>query len=286
MKGRRTSPTLRRRRLASELRRLREVSDLTRDEAARRMGWHGSKISRIETGESSVHPGDVRDLVDMYDVVEPEQRDALVTLAREAKQRGWWMRYNDVFTSPFVGLEAEAATIRTYQPQLVPGLLQTGDYATAVTRMALAGGDRSSHEVERRVAARLDRQKLLTAEDPPAFWAILDEAALRRTVGSKPLMREQMDHLIKAVNDEQATLQVLPFTAGVHPAMAGQFVILDFIEPSDAPVVYLETDTEELYLETPEQIAHYNVIFDYLRAMALGPDESVQLIARMTEDLG
>jgi hypothetical protein len=143
------------------------------------MGWHGSKISRIETGESSVHPGDVRDLVDMYQIIDDQQRDALVTLAREAKQRGWWMRYNDLFTSPFVGLEAEAASIRTYQPELIPGLLQTSDYATAVTRMALAGPDRNPSEVERRVAARMDRQKLLTAEDPPDIWAILDEAVLR-----------------------------------------------------------------------------------------------------------
>jgi transcriptional regulator with XRE-family HTH domain len=278
------SPTVRGRRLRYELRRLREQAGLTRDETARRLDWSGSKITRIETGQSRAQTGDVRDMLDVYGV-HGEEAEALVQLAREARKRGWWTAYNDVFTGTYVGLEAEASAMRTYQPQIVPGLLETEDYTRALIRSALVRAE--PEEIERRVQARMARQEILMRPDAPEIWAVLDEPVIRRPVGGPAVMQAQLRHLIDAVGapNSKITLQVLPLSVGSHPGMSGPFVILDFPSGEDEPVIYLETATDGLYLEETAEIDRYSLMFDHLRASALSADESAAFIARMAAEM-
>jgi transcriptional regulator with XRE-family HTH domain len=277
------SPTVRGRRLRYELRRLREQAGLNRDEVARRLDWSGSKISRIETGQSRAQTGDVRDLLDIYEVTGSEA-DALVQLAREARRRGWWTAYNDVFTGTYVGLEAEASAMRTYEPQIIPGLLETEEYTRALIRSALVRAD--ADEIERRTKARMARQQILTRADAPEIWAILDEPAIRRPVGGPAVMRSQLEHLIEITADPGSTitLQILPLSVGSHPGLSGPFVILSFPSAEDPSVVYLETATDGLYLEETAEIDRYNLMFDHLRASALSSDESARFIARAAKE--
>ncbi len=278
------SPTARGRRLRHELRRMREEAGLTHTEVAQRLEWSASKLSRIETGQSRVQTGDVRDLLDVYGVTDEATRDALVQLAREARRRGWWTRYTDVLGSgTYVGLEAEASVIHTYESQFVPGLLQTEDYARAVIRAGQARPDPEA--LERRVAARMARQEILTRTDPPEIWAILDEPVVSRPVGGAEIMREQLRHIIELSTRPNTTLtiQVLPLSVGAHPGMNGPFVILEFQGPKDPPMVYLETATDGLYLEEPSDIERYTLRFSHLVARALGPDESRTMIADLAD---
>jgi transcriptional regulator with XRE-family HTH domain len=278
------SPTVRGRRLRYELRRLRDQAGLTRDETARRLDWSGSKISRIETGQSRAQTGDVRDMLDVYGV-HGEEADALVQLAREARKRGWWTAYNDVFTGTYVGLEAEASAIRTYEPQIIPGLLETEDYTRALIRSALVRAD--PEEIERRVQARMARQEILTRPDAPEIWAVLDEPVIRRPVGGAAVMKAQLRRLIETAEapNSKITLQVLPLSVGSHPGLSGPFVILDFPSGEDEPVIYLETATDGLYLEETAEIDRYTLMFDHLRASALSADESAAFIARTAAEM-
>jgi transcriptional regulator with XRE-family HTH domain len=279
------SPTVRRRRLAAELRALREAARLTCEEVAEHMECSASKISRVETGRVSVSPRDVRDMLSLYGV-DAQQRDSLVQLARESRQKGWWHAYSDTIQPRFatyVGLEDAAAEIRTYEVNLVPGLLQTEDYARTVIS---AGNLTGTHEdVERRVALRMARQPALTGDDPPQLWAVLDEAVLRRTVGGRGLMRMQLDHLVELAAMPNVAVQVIPFGAGAHPGMGKPFVILAFPERADPDVVYLEDLTSTLYLEDVDEIDRYNMLFNHLRATALSFEDSAALITSVAKEL-
>jgi len=278
------SPSARGRRLRHELRRLREEAGLTHSEVARRLEWSPSKISRIETGQSRVQTGDVSDLLEVYGVTDQATCRALVQLAREARRRGWWTRYTDVLGSgTYVGLEAEAATLQTYESMFIPGLLQTPNYAEAVIRAGQARPDPET--LNRRLAARMARQQILERPDPPEMWAVLDESVVRRPVGGTEVMREQLQHLIEVSSrpNTPLTLQILPFSVGAHPGMNGPFVILGFNSPTDPPMVYLETATDGLYLEEPADIERYTLRFNHLVARALGPDESRSMIAALAE---
>lgn len=273
------SPSARSRRLAAELLRLREAAELSREQVAGRLGWSVSKLWRVETARSRAHHGDVADILDIYGIT-GQPRDALTRLAREARRRGWWHSYADVLADGFdvyVDLEADASAIRTYESQLVPGLLQTPDYARAVLTAAWVTTEPA--EIDRRAAVRMRRQELITARDKPLqLWAILDEAVLRRAVGGQQVMHAQLTALAEAARQASITLQVLPFSAGAHPAMLGTFVLLSFPEPGDADVVYLETDTSSLYLEEAPEITRYDEIFSHLRVSALAPRESAAFI--------
>ncbi len=211
------SPTVRRRRLALELRRLREAARLTCEEVAEHLECSTSKVSRIETGRVSVSPRDVRDMLDLYGV-SAQQGASLVQLARDSRQKGWWHAYSDTIQPQFatyIGLESAASEIRIYEVTLIPGLLQTEEYARTVIAAGTVGGD---HEgTERNVALLMARQPLLTGDDPPRLWAVLDEAALRRTVGGAGLMRLQLDHLLDLARLPNVAIQVIPFGAGAHP---------------------------------------------------------------------
>ncbi|MFC4001066.1 helix-turn-helix domain-containing protein [Prauserella oleivorans] len=268
-------PTVRRRRLASELRRLRESSDLTIDEVAEKLECSASKISRIETGNVGVTPRDARDLLELYGVRGDEQ-EALVQLAREARRRGWWHAYNEVFTGTFVGLEADASSLRAYQALLVPGLLQTRRYAHAVIRAMRP--DATESEIERRVAARMERQALLRDPHPPEYWAVVDEAVLHRAVGGPEVMAEQLWRLLEVAELPHATIQVVPFSGGAHPGMEGPFLILGFPEQADQDVVYVDSTNGGLYLEDDADVRRYALMFDHLRAAAAKPDDSLTMI--------
>jgi transcriptional regulator with XRE-family HTH domain len=280
------SPTVRRRRLASELRALREAGKLTCEEVAEHLECSASKISRVETGRVSVSPRDVRDMLALYGV-DPARLDSLVQLARESRQKGWWHAYSDTMQPRFatyIGLEDAAAEIRTYQVNLVPGVLQTEDYARTVINSGNLTG--TQEDVERMVALRMARQPmLLSGINPPQFWAVLDEGVLHRTVGGRGLMRLQLDHLLEIADMPNVAVQVIPFTAGAHPGMGKPFVILSFPERADPDVVYLEDLTSSLYLEGVDEIDRYNVLFNHLRATALSFEESAALITTVAKEL-
>jgi transcriptional regulator with XRE-family HTH domain len=275
------NPTLRGRRLAVELMRRREASGLSREEAARRLEWSTSTIFRIETGRSRPQPGNVRVLLDLYGVTGSE-RDGLIQLAREARQPGWWHSFRDVLPNPYevyIGLEGGAASIRNFEPVVVPGLLQTADYARAMFK----GGPREldRDEIERRVEVRLARQQILTRNDRPRLWAVIDEAVIHRLVGDPAVMRAQLGHLIDTAEQGKTTVQVVPFRAGAHAGTTGPFVILDFPEPTDPAVVYVETLAGDIYLEERADVNRYTIAFDRLLAAALHPDDSVRLIQQV-----
>lgn len=276
------SPTVRRRRLAAKLRELREAADLTIDEVGEKLECSASKISRIETGHVGVTPRDVRDMLEVYGI-EDDEREALVQLAREARKKGWWHAYNEVFTGAFVGLESDASSLHTHQGLLVPGLLQTEGYMRAVIRAIRP--DASEAEVNRRVTARVKRQSLLHESHPPEYWAVLDEAVLRRRVGGPEVMREQLRRLVELAALPHVTLQVVPFSAGAHAGMEGPFLILGFPEQADPDVVYVENTTSTVYLEQPEDVHRYTLMFDHLRAAALKPDDTVDLVTEAADRL-
>ena len=283
----RPSPTVRRRRLRYELRRLRDEHGLTIEQVQERSGGDikAPSISRWENGERSVRPTDLRLLLDIYQV-DGERREALLTLARQAKERGWWQSYASAIPGWFqvyVGLEAEASTIRVYEAELVDGLLQTPDYYRAFLRAAPAAA--ADDEADRKIEVRRTRQQRLTGEDPPEYWAVLNEAVIRRVVGGAEMMRAQLNHITEMAELPHVNVQVLPFAAGVHPAMDGSFRILGFPEPSDPDVVYLENQAGSLYLEEAAEIDRYARMFSHLIAKALDPEESRRLIARIAADL-
>jgi transcriptional regulator with XRE-family HTH domain len=267
----RSSPSIRHRRLATDLEQLRDAAGLTREAVAEQMDWHPTKLYRIESARSGITPADIRHLLDLYGVTDQSQREALIALARHARQKGWWTKYDDVFHGSYVELEAEASKLQTFELVVVPGLLQTEGYIRALNR-----GSQIVSDIERRVAARLERQRLLDRDDPPQLWAVIDEAALTRPVGGPAIMREQIDRLIESQERENVTLQVIRTAVGSHPGMDGAFIMMEFPNPDFfGPLVHLETATDGLYLEEAGEIARYTLIFDHLRAIALGPGESV-----------
>ena len=278
------SPTVRRRRLALELRRLREAAKLTCEDVAERMECSASKISRVETGRVSVSPRDVRDILEIYGVP-ADQRDILVQLARESRQKGWWHAYGDSVQPHFatyLGMESAASEIRIYEVNLIPGLLQTEEYARAVITAGMVNSPRA--DIERRVAVRMERQRL-TISSPPKVWAVLDEAALRRQVGGPEVMRVQLEYLRELGGMQNVSLQVIPFGGGAHPAMGRPFVILAFGEDADPDVVYLEDLTSALWVENVDEVDRYNVFFNHLSATALSFDDSAALMAAVLKEM-
>ncbi|WBB78278.1 helix-turn-helix transcriptional regulator [Micromonospora sp. WMMD882] len=277
----RRSPTIRRRRLGAELRRLRDAAGITIDTVAERLECSSSKISRIETGHTSVTPRDVRDMLLIYGVSAAESEE-LVQIAREARQRGWWHPYSSVLNGAYVGLEAAARSVRTYEQQVVPGLLQTAEYAGAMIQ--LARPDMPADEVTQRVRVRSNRQSLLTQDDPIDLWVVLDEAVVSRPVGGDEVMRAQLTRLAEVAELPNVTIQLLPFEVGAHAAMDGSFTILDFPERGDPDVVYAENATGGLFLEKSDELRRFNYIFDQIRARAMRPEESIAHIAELAEE--
>jgi transcriptional regulator with XRE-family HTH domain len=282
----RLSPTVRHRRLIHELRRLRKENGLSQEEVARQLDWSNSKQIKIERGTMMMRIADVRALLALYGV-NGKEREALIQLARDARQKSWWQSYGEAvpkWFEAYVGLEAEAAAIHAYQNQLVPGLLQTVDYARAVMEAVRPTID--PEEIERQVSVRMERQTLLTRDDRPLdLWAVLDEAVLHREVGNRGLTRLQLEHLVEIGRRPNVTIQVLPYAAGAHASMGTSFVIVQLPEETDRDVVYLDDLTSSGYLEEPEDLQMYRLVFDHLQAAALADDESAKLITRVAKDM-
>jgi transcriptional regulator with XRE-family HTH domain len=277
---------MRRRRLARELARLREDKGMTIREAASALEWDPSKLSRVEGMQRGIIVRDVRRLLNLYGITDETQREALFEMSRQSKQRGWWQAYADVMPSEYanlIGLEAEAAEIRGYEPELVPGLLQTEDYARAIIRLGRPGD--TADEVSRRVGVRMTRQQILDHDDPPVMRVVLNEGAARRVVGGRDVMRAQLRALAAARARSNVLIQVLPFGAGEHPAMSGPFTILGFSEPGDPGVVTLENMASTLSLERDEDLRQYVNAFDFLQAAALGPRESRDMLKALAQAL-
>jgi transcriptional regulator with XRE-family HTH domain len=278
-------PTVHRMLVGSQLRRLRTQAGVTREQAGEAIRASAWKIHRLENGQVGFKERDVVDLLRLYGVTDPGEVSSLVVLAREANDPGWWQQYGDVLPQWFrtyVDLESAATLIRTYEGQFVPGLLQTDDYMRAVVQGAHL---ESSEEVGRRVRLRMARQTLLTREHAPRLWAVLDEAALRRPVGSREVMRRQLERLIDATKLPNVTLQVLPFDIGAHPAMASSFSILRFAERELPDVVYLEHLTRALYLDKRDEVERYLDVMERLCVASEPPAKTVEILEKIRIEL-
>lgn len=275
-------PTVRQYRLAQSLRELRSEAKMTQEQVAARMDWHVSKLFRLENARSPrVNWLDIQGLLDLYGVGSP-QREALIQLAKDAKKRGWWTNYQDVFTGSFVALEDEATHVRYYSPELVPGLFQTERYARAVIQALRPTYDAQS--IERRVEARMARQEIFSREKPLHLDFILNEAVLRRAVGGSAVMSEQLRALKELVGGSTATLRLLPFTSGAHTAMEGAFTIFSFPNEEYPDVVYIEGMMGDLYLESVESVARYRQAFDRLEHGSLPPTETIDTIDTLMKE--
>lgn len=277
------NPTVRRRRLGQELRRLRELKGMTAEEVAERLLVSQSKISRLENGRRSISQRDVRDLCGVYEVEDHRIVDSLMQMAKDSRQQGWWHSFGDIPYSVYIGLETDAASLRVYDPQVVPGLLQTRPYAEALITGALP--ETTPTDIEKRVQVRLRRQERIAAPDNPLrLWTVLDEAALRRVVGNQQIMRDQLEYLVEQSQLPHVTVQVIPFEMGAHPGLNGQYAILEFPDAADSSVVYIEGVTSDLYLEKANDVQQYSVMYEHLRAQALNVDQTRQLIADIAKD--
>ncbi|WP_330175644.1 helix-turn-helix domain-containing protein [Streptomyces sp. NBC_01498] len=275
------SPTARRRRLAIELRKLRDESGMTCNQVGKELDWSGSKVNRMETGQGRVQPSDVDALCRFYSTSD-ELRELLKGLAKESKTKGWWHAHGDAVPSWFsvyVGLEQAASNLRTYQGEFIPGLLQTAEYATELSKVT---PDQDHDEIPRQVDVRMRRQELLTSGTAPDFWAVIHQSALMHVIGSGQVMGEQLERMLDIGRQRNVTLQVLPYDAGAYPT-TGPFTVLGFPEQEDPDVVYREGLTDSIYLELPAHVRIYTKAFDHLRALALSPQQSAVLIRSALE---
>jgi transcriptional regulator with XRE-family HTH domain len=279
-------PTVLRILLGAQLRRLREAAGISREDAGYQIRASGSKISRLELGRVSFKERDVSDLLEFYGVTDRIQREGLIALAKEANSPAWWQKYADVvpdWFAVYVGLEEAAQLIRLYEVQFVPGLLQTEDYARAVITLGAPGV--TPEEVERRVALRLGRQKLLTRENAPRLWAVIDEAALRRPIGGRDVLRAQLERLISAAGEPNITLQVMPFLYGGHAAEGGAFTIMRFPEADLPDMVYMEQLTGALYLDKPEDVERYAAVMERLSVAGTSPDRTQEILSGILKEI-
>ncbi|SDG52904.1 Helix-turn-helix domain-containing protein [Sinosporangium album] len=279
-------PTVLRILLGSQLRRLRIANGITREEAGEAIRGSHAKISRLELGRVGFKARDVADLLTLYGVTDPVEREALLKLVDQAKAQGWWHKYGDVLPAWFevyVGLEEAAHVIRSYEIQFVPGLLQTRDYARAV--IMLGHGAASVTEIERRIALRAARQERMRRPGAPKLWAVIDEAALRRPLGGRAVLREQIDYLIEAIESPNVVLQIIPFASGGHAAAGGPFTILRFAEPELPDVVYMEQLTSALYIDKRDDAEHYMHVMEQLCLEAQPPEQSRGFLERLRDEL-
>jgi hypothetical protein len=272
--------------LGAQLRRLRDTAGITRDDAGYHIRASGSKISRMELGRVSFKERDVIDLLEYYGITDLAEREKLIQLTREANATPWYQKFQDVVPDwfhVFVGLEEAAQLIRVYEVQFVPGLLQTEEYARAIIMQGAPGVD--PDEVERRVALRMGRQKLLTRENPPRYWVIMDEAALRRPMGGRDVHVAQIERLIDLVGEPNITLQVMPFRYGGHAADGGAFTIMRFPETDLPDVVYMEYLTGAHYIDKPEEVERYAAVMERLSVAGTSPDRTREILSGMLKEI-
>ena len=282
--GANSGPTVLRMGLGAELRRRRELAGITREVAGDAIRASTAKISRLELGRVSFKERDVADLLTLYKVIDEAERAEFLDLVRKANAPGWWHRYADLLPGWFetyLGLEQAAMVIRTYELQFVPGLLQTREYARAVTQLAVSRAE----EVERRVDLRMRRQELLTSPDAPTLWAVIDEAALRRSIGGTDLARDQLTRLLEVNEQPNVSLQIAPLSYGGHPAAGGPFTLLRFAQPDLPDIVYLEQLTSALYLDKRTDVEHYALVMDRLVAQVEPPARTAALLDKIRKEL-
>ena len=261
------------------LRQLRVDRGLSVEEVTQRAMFSQTKLSRLETGRVGASPRDIRDLCIVYGVSDPEERERLMALAREGKQRAWWQEL-DLPYATYVGLEAEAVSIRSYNTEVVNGMLQVEGYARAILGAGEPPQDRAT--IDQRNEARVKRQDLLTREGGPDFHFILDESALRRPIGGRDVMSSQIARIIEVANFPRVRFQLIPLEVGAHPALDSTFVILDFHKQSVNDVVYVEGVVGNIYLENAADLERYRKLFSRLEAIALSPEESIALAERIS----
>jgi transcriptional regulator with XRE-family HTH domain len=282
-----SSPTVKRRRLAAELHACREEAGLTIDDAADQLEWSAAKISRIENARVRVLPRDTKQLLRIYGVKEGSPVwDMLLMLAREAHQKGWWHAYGDAVgesLKTLIGLEAAAATLRTYESECVPGLMQTEDYARAIIRSGPSAV--TDEDIESYVTVRMARQERLAESSEAELWAVVGEGAIRRRVGGVDIMRSQLAQLLQTSYRPDVTLQVLPFDAGAHAGMGGSFMMLGYDDPADPDVVYVNYSTGNIFLEKHEEVTRSALIFNHLCAVALSVGQSREMLSRFQDEL-
>jgi transcriptional regulator with XRE-family HTH domain len=277
-----TSPVVRRRRLGLELRALREATGMPGEEVAGRLSWSTSKLSRMEIGRNPPSPADLGKLLDLYGMTDQAHRDQLAVLLREAKRKGWWQIYSDIPYSTLIGLEAEAASMLTYE-QVIPGLFQTEAYARAIIAgtIPMVGPE----TLDQRVEVRLTRQAVVMRERPLEVRAVLDETCIRRLVGGREVMRRQLIRLLELAERPNVIVQVLPFEVGAHPGtMLGPFTVLGFDQPADPGVVYVEGNSDP-YPDREGDLDRYRMAFDHLRSMALSVPQTNDLLRAALEAL-
>jgi transcriptional regulator with XRE-family HTH domain len=274
------SPTVRRRELGALLRALRLEQGLTVEQVAGRLLCSPSKVSRMETGQRGATARDVRDLCDLYGVTSPDERARMAKLAAEGKQQGWWQSYELDYFATFVGLEEAATAIKMYQSTTIPGLLQTPDYVRAMSGVLVP--EVSAERTEELVEVKRRRQGRLSGEPPLPLSVILDEAVLHRTVGGPVAMARQLERLIEATGIYQVTIQVIPYSAGAHAAMDSTFTIMEFADAVLPTVVYVEGLVGWIYIERPQDVARYEQVFDRLSDSALSPQDSIELIGKVS----
>ncbi|WPW19498.1 helix-turn-helix domain-containing protein [Streptomyces sp. HNS054] len=276
------SPTARRRRLSIELKKLRERSALTCAQVGQALDWSGSKVNRMETGSGRVQPSDVDALCRFYDTSD-ELREFLKSLAREAKTRGWWQVHGagvPEWFNIYIGLEQDASTLRQYQCEVLPGLMQTEAYAR---QLHTTGAHMSAEDIDRAVRVRLERQDMLTRPEAPDAWFVVNEGAVRNVIGDREVMRDQLEKVLEAAHLPSVTLQVLPFDSGTYPA-TGSFTMLGFPAPEDPDLVYRDGITDAVYLEGEHHVREYTRAFDGLRAAALSPQRSARLVQSVVKE--
>lgn len=272
--------SVRARRLAHELKARREAAGLTVEEAAAQLGWSYSKLNRFEIARAIPSPADVGHMLDLYDA-EANDREDLIKLARDAKERGWWEGWKGIWRGSYVALEDGATAIRTWETQLVPGLLQIDSYARSVIQAGLPGHDRA--DIDRRVQARMARKTLLSREESPQFEAIMDEAVLRRPIGGRTVMREQLHALLAGGQRPSIAVRVLPFTSGDHAGLDGSFTILEFGD-RDPAVTFTEDLTGERYVEDADGNRRIRFRYDLISEKALSAEDSAALIAEYAKE--
>ncbi len=285
MPARKPAPTLRLRRLAAELRRLRAAAGLTREEVTERTGINEATLYRVEVAKARPQARTLVALLDLYGVTDADQRADLTTLARKSVEQSWLQSFPAELPEPYttyISFEGEARSLLNYECLFIPGLLQTEDYARAALQRGMPSA--TNEDIARLVEARMSRQAVLTREPPLRLWAIVDEAALHRPVGGTTVMRAQLEHLTEASHQPHITLQVIPYDVGGHPGMSGSFVVLQFADAPASDVVYIESQAGDLYLESDTDVERFGAIFEHLRALALPPEASQALITSVARD--
>jgi transcriptional regulator with XRE-family HTH domain len=281
------NPLMQRRRLRAELRKARQAKELTQEQAAREMDWSLSKIIRIEAGSGGISSRDLETLLGLYGVTDSEHVDALLALAREARERSWWSAYRDVAPRSLLQLiecESAASVIRQFETMFVPGILQTEDYAHAVIQDYFderPGSDKLHALVELRVR----REELLDSANPPPCRFVLDEAVVRRLVGGSAVMRRQLRRLIELADMSHITVELIPFSAGLHPGMKGPFEIIEFADPSDRDIVFLEGSNGDIISDSPEDTLAYRENFERLAGASLGPRDSLARLTSIADEM-